>query len=126
MDRAHTKGRERLVFTEAGEWAAKQACDRFLAERGFSVGSPQAGSPRGVLFGDYSIQKWRNLRPADRDALHALVTGDGRYGPITVTILDACPVDGRAALAKAEGLGQRADATSSSGPDSSPSEMEGA
>ena len=112
MGEARANGRERLVFTEAGEWAAKQACERFLSERGFSIGRSQAASPRGVLFGDYNIQKWRNLRPADRDTLHALVTGDGRYGPVTITILDACPEDGIAALAKAEGLGQRADATS--------------
>ena len=80
-----------VVFSQTGTWEATKACERFLETRGFSIGASQRGEPRGVLHGSYDIQKWRNLRPSDRAALHAVVTGDGREGPIHLRILAACP-----------------------------------
>lgn len=46
---------------------------------GMSVGRLQRDCPRGILFGDFDIQKWRNLSTAERSALHGTLkrmTGD--------------------------------------------------
>lgn len=92
------EGRDTILFAHLGTWAAKEACERFLRDRGFSIGISQAGAPRGVLFGNFGISKWRNLRQADRDGLHATVTGDGREGPLRLTVLPACPSGARERL----------------------------
>lgn len=91
------------VFSAAGDFAASNAAERFLSDIGFSVGRTERGSPRGILFGDYDIAKWHNLSRSEREALHGVLTGDGRNGPITVTFYDTCPVAGHTAIAKAEG-----------------------
>lgn len=86
------------TFAQDDDFAATRAAEAFLSSRGFSVGRMQARSPTGILFGNYDIQKWRNLRAADRDALHGLMLGAGRAGPVTVYIYDNCPPDGLKAL----------------------------
>lgn len=63
---------------------------RALEAAGFSVGRMQAGSPRGVMFGDFDIQKWRNLRPGDKDSLDGHLCRHGPRGsPASVTIHSA-------------------------------------
>lgn len=75
------------VFDQPGEFAACRAAEEWLACRGFSVGRMQGRDPRGILFGDYDIQKWRSLNSGQRIALDATMTGSMRNGPITVQIL---------------------------------------
>lgn len=41
-------------------WAYREAIRR-LEQAGFSVGRMQAHAPMGLLFGNFDIQKWRNL-----------------------------------------------------------------
>lgn len=53
----------------ANEPAAEQA----LLNAGFSIGRKQRGAPRGVLFGQYDIQKWRNLGLSHRQSLDGIV-----------------------------------------------------
>lgn len=84
-------------FRQTGDFEAVRAAERFLAEAGFSLGIMQKGSPRGILFGDFDIQKWRNLREADREALHGTMTGD-RRGPVHVWIKRAAPPEAHEAL----------------------------
>lgn len=86
------------TFTGAGEFEAMYAAERWLKERGFSVGRQQAHAPRGILFGDFEVAKWRNLSTEERVALHGTMTGDGRNGPITVLIFSHVPAVARAAL----------------------------
>jgi hypothetical protein len=74
------------VFDEPGDFRANEAAERWLDENGYSVGRMQGSAPRGILRGDFDIQKWRNLSDAERDALHGTMTGDFRDGPITVRI----------------------------------------
>jgi hypothetical protein len=61
--------------------AARAEAERCLVEFGFSVGRRQRGSPSGILLGDFDIQKWRNLRPHERAALHGTLQCD--YYPVT-------------------------------------------
>jgi hypothetical protein len=82
------------TFNEQDDFAAMRAAEHFLQLAGFSVGSNQRGDPRGVMFGDYDIAKWRNLNTAERKALHGQMTSDHgtmRIGPIVVTIFESAP-----------------------------------
>lgn len=89
----------RLVFSQAGEWKAKHACYEALTTAGFSYGQWQAQAPCGALYGlNHDISKWRNLSEADRAALHASFSGDGRNGPIILTIHPTCPLEGLKAI----------------------------
>lgn len=81
------------TFSEEGVFAASEAAGRFLTARGFSVGESQRGAPRGVLYGSFCIQKWRNLRPSDRTALHGRMTGDERIGPVVIEIFASAPAE---------------------------------
>lgn len=49
-----------------------------LEAAGFSVGHRQLSDPRGIMFGDYDIQKWRNLNQKDKDGLDGHLV---RHGP---------------------------------------------
>lgn len=93
----------RVVFDHEGTFAALHACERFLADNGFSFGSWQRGAPCAVMFGDYEISKWRNLNRSERATIHGQFSGDGRNGPIILTLTPNAPDEARAALSKAEG-----------------------
>jgi hypothetical protein len=86
------------TFDNQGDFKANYAAEQFLRERGFSVGSMQRGDPRGILFGHYDIQKWRNLRKADIQALHGVMRGDMRNGPVTIELFDSAPAEAQAAF----------------------------
>lgn len=79
-------GRVIAVFGESNEFAACRAAEAWCESQGISVGPSQADGPRGLLWGDFQIAKWRNLTPAERKACHGLMTGNMRHGPVTVTV----------------------------------------
>lgn len=87
-------------LTDEGDFAAVLRAESLLTQHGFSVGSTQRGSPRGIIFGAYDIQKWRNLNEADRAALHGIMEGD-RSSYAQIEIWDPAPVNAVAALANA-------------------------
>ncbi|WP_185961250.1 hypothetical protein [Telmatospirillum sp. J64-1] len=66
---------EKIFPYDGTPFGAMWAAERWLAENGYSVGHSEKGSPRGILKGDYDIQKWRNLRPQDRAALDGEMIG---------------------------------------------------
>lgn len=86
------------AFSDPREFEASHQAETFLAARGFSVGHRQRGASRGILFGDYNIQKWRNLNAQEIEELHGVMTGDGRNGPIEIFIFDNAPVEARKAF----------------------------
>ena len=73
-----------LVFEQVGEFEAFHAAEAWCAANGISVGRMQAGSPCGLMRGDFDIAKWRNLNVIERQALHGEMTGDFRNGPVFV------------------------------------------
>ncbi|MBN9078550.1 MAG: hypothetical protein BGN87_00295 [Rhizobiales bacterium 65-79] len=89
----------RLTFSDAGDFAAERRAVAFLEERGFSVGRMQHREPRGILLGNFDIQKWHNLSAADRAGLHGVMTGDMRNGPVVVEMFDSAPDIAKSALA---------------------------
>lgn len=74
------------TFSESGDFEASHAAERWCAENGISVGRCQGPSPRGLLYGDYDIQKWRNLNVHERAMLDGTLTGDMRHGPVHLRI----------------------------------------
>lgn len=87
-------------LTDEGDFVAVRRAEALLKQYGFSVGTTQRGSSRGVMFGDYDIQKWRNLNEADRAALHGVLDGD-RSSHAQIEIWDPAPLEAVAALADA-------------------------
>lgn len=87
-----------MTFSQTGDFEAMRAAETFLQSAGFSIGSWQRGAPCGVMFGDYGIAKWRNLSRQEQAQLHGILTGDGRNGPLTVTIFETAPIAAVAAL----------------------------
>lgn len=87
------------TFDHAVDFAAVDAAERACRDAGFSIGSMQRGSPRGLLLGSACIGKWRNLSSQERLVLHGLMEG-GRTGPVTVTLHDCAPPPAVAAFYK--------------------------
>lgn len=87
-------------LTDQGDFAAIRRAEQLLDQHGFSVGAMQRGSSRGILFGDYDIQKWRNLNVAERAALHGILDGE-RSSHAQIEIWDPAPLEAVAALADA-------------------------
>ena len=91
-----------LTFPEHPEpFIASAAAEHYLHQRGFSVGRREGAAPRGILYGTVRIEKWRNLRPLEREALHGRMTAEGRHGPIIVTIRADAPYHVRLAVRSA-------------------------
>lgn len=88
------------VFTGDEAFEAFRTAEEFLANRGFSVGSMQRDDPIGVMYGDCSIAKWRNLSAMERIGLHGVIQGNKRFGPVTVVIFDTAPMEAQSAFAK--------------------------
>lgn len=93
---------DKIIFPQEGLFQAQHAAEKWLRERGFSIGSSQAGSPRAIWHGDCYISKWRGLSPAERASCHALMTGNGRNGPITVALTPAASPEAIAAFSREE------------------------
>lgn len=85
------------------------AAERYLAERGFSVGRRQGVAERGILLGSFDIQKWRNLSTVDRAALHGVLQRSGfdLGTPAVVTIFAAAPRAAHEAIRSAEPVAPR-------------------
>lgn len=67
--------------------------EKLLADHGFSFGRMQAYEPRGILFGDFDIQKWRNLSRGDREQLDGLLSGrHAHHDNISIEILNSAPL----------------------------------
>lgn len=87
-------------LTDAGDFAAVRRAEQLLQAHDFSVGVTQRGSSRGIMFGDYIIQKWRNLNVSERAALHGILDGD-RSSDAQIEMWDPAPLEAVTALAAA-------------------------
>lgn len=85
-------GKMKKVFDQQGDFEACRAAEAWCRENGYSVGTMQGRDPRGILLGDYDIAKWRNLDKMHRAALHGVMTGSMRNGPVTVEIYETAKV----------------------------------
>lgn len=76
------------LFNQPGEFEAMRAAEAWCAERGISVGRMERGKPRGLLYGDFDIAKWHNMRKHEIEALDGRMTGDMRHGPVIVEVYE--------------------------------------
>lgn len=80
----------RIEFDQKGTFAALNAAEAWCRDNGISVGRSSATGPTALLFGKYDwIAKWRNLTENERKALHGIMTGDFREGPVIIELDDA-------------------------------------
>jgi hypothetical protein len=77
-----------ITFPQPGPFEAVNAAETWCRDHGISVGRPQAHAPRGLLYGDFDIQKWRNLSVTERAQLNGQMIG-GRNGPVTIMLKHA-------------------------------------
>ena len=77
----------RIFNAGTRDFGDSEEAEKWLADRGFSVGRMQGKDPRGILYGDFDIQKWRNLSAEQRCFLDGWMVGDMRNGPVLVRAL---------------------------------------
>lgn len=84
------------------EFPSDQAAEDALSRAGCSLGRQQRDAPRGILYGDFDIQKWKNLSTDDRAALHGVYRRlQYAPGPVEVTLSRQCPVSVKKVVAAA-------------------------
>jgi hypothetical protein len=79
----------RETFTGEGDFEASEKAEAWCRERGLSVGRMDRFDMRGILLGKFDIAKWHNLSHAHRMALHGVMSGDMRRGPVHVDLKPA-------------------------------------
>lgn len=82
---------EKTFVGRGVDFEAYYAARDWLKAHGFSCGSGQRGAPSGILHGDFTIAKWKNLSLKERRECHGELTGDHREGPVTITIFADAP-----------------------------------
>ena len=107
------------TFISKGDFAAFYLAEIWLKNHGFSLGSMQRDDPIGVMYGEYTISKWRHLNDTDRALLHGQLTGDKRNGPVILEIFGSAPEE---AVAAALGHTRRGPIAASSQPSRTPLE----
>ena len=79
-----------IEFNQTGDFSAVNAARNWLRDRGYSIGSMCMDMPIGILKGDWSIAKWRNLTMKERKQLDGqMVSSDFRDGPVIIQLKDA-------------------------------------
>lgn len=76
----------RETFTGTRDFEACGKAEAWCEARGLSVGRMQGPEQRGILLGDFDVAKWRNLSHGERMALHGVMSGDMRHGPVHVDL----------------------------------------
>jgi hypothetical protein len=87
------------TFEDKGDFAATVHAQTWLIARGFSVGAPQLGQPRGILWGyPRVVAGWSHLSDLARGELSGIITGDHLKGPVTIEIFSHAPAAARVAV----------------------------
>lgn len=76
----------RETFSGVNDFEASQKAEAWCEEHGLSVGRMDRHDQRGILLGDFDIAKWHNLSHGERMALHGVMSGDMRRGPVHVDL----------------------------------------
>lgn len=85
---ANSRGDLVKFFSGHAPFEALNAAHWWCRQHNLSYGAHERGEPEGLLFGSWSIAKWRNLTTRQRMALHGEING-GREGPVYVVIYAA-------------------------------------
>jgi hypothetical protein len=79
----------RETFTGEADFEAMHKAEAWCEARGLSVGRNDRFDMRGILLGNFDIAKWHNLNHGHRMALHGVMSGDMRRGPVHVDLKPA-------------------------------------
>jgi hypothetical protein len=79
----------RETFTGTFDFEACGKAEAWCKAHGLAVGAMQGKDQRGILLGNFDIAKWHNLNHAHRMALHGVMSGDMRRGPVHVDLKPA-------------------------------------
>jgi len=75
--------------TQKDNFEAYDKAAKWLDDNGFSYGSMCRNEPIGIMKGDYSIAKWKNLEKEHIGMLHGTIEStDYRNSDVIVTIKD--------------------------------------
>jgi len=77
------------TFDGTADFEACRAAEQWCRDNGISFGPMQGPEPRGLMYGDVIIFKWRTLPVETIARLDGTMTGDMRHGPITIKIREA-------------------------------------
>ncbi len=80
------------MYTEI-YFKTEDAAQKALKDAGFSLGKMQRDAPRGIMFGDIEVMKWRNLSEKDVVYLHGVYQRRSRGGPVRIMMLETAPKD---------------------------------
>jgi hypothetical protein len=72
------------IFNQSGTFAALYAAQKWCRDNGISYGSLCRESPVGLMRGDVTIAKWRNLTAKERAECDGVMTGNFRDGPVCI------------------------------------------
>lgn len=75
-----------IIFDQEGDFSAYHEAEKWCKKRGISYGFMCGPQPIGLKYGDHVIFKWRNLDKGDIAGLDGQMTGNFRYGPVTISI----------------------------------------
>ena len=74
-----------IKFTDTGDFIALAKAKAWLKNHDYSCGSMCNRMPIGILKGDWTIAKWRNLTTIERNQLDGQITSqDFRNGPVVI------------------------------------------
>jgi hypothetical protein len=76
----------RETFSGERDFEASGKAEAWCEAHGLSVGELARNDQRGILLGDFAIAKWHNLNHGHRMALHGVMSGDMRRGPVHVDL----------------------------------------
>lgn len=79
----------RETFSGDRDFEACSKAEAWCDEHGLSVGAMQRNDQRGILLGDHLISKWDRLTYGERMAMHGVMSGDMRRGPVHVDLKEA-------------------------------------
>ena len=78
------------TFKVEGTFQSMYAAHSWVKEQGYDYGSSCVGHPTAVMKGDYYSyglpHKMKNFTAKEKRAVHGIITGDMREGPVTVSI----------------------------------------
>ena len=83
---------EEIIFEQTGDFQALYAAQDWCRNKGISCGSSCRDMPIGLMHGDFTIAKWKNLTPKERRTVDGVITGDIRNGPIKIKMYVPCRV----------------------------------
>lgn len=79
-------------FDVPGTFESMYAAQGWLTEKGYGYGSSSCGYPVAVMKGsyyDYDLpEKMKNFTAKETASVHGIITGELRYGPVTVHLYE--------------------------------------